>query len=194
MTWLSPHYVVLNCNTKYVTLEVLGREKIEWEGVYKPKLAKVMSSIRARKLVGQGCLAYLAHIQDVEVESPFIESIPIVSEFKDVFPTNLPAVVFALKIWQHYLYGVKCEMLTDHRSLQHIFTKKDMNLRQRRWMELLKEYDATIQYHPGKVNVVVDALSRKTVNMGSLTCLGVAKRPLAKEIQTLESKFIQLGI
>ncbi|WMV44912.1 hypothetical protein MTR67_038297, partial [Solanum verrucosum] len=62
------------------------------EGVYKPKLAKIISSIRARKLVGQGCLAYLAHIRDVEVESPFIESIPVVSEFRDVFPTDLPGM------------------------------------------------------------------------------------------------------
>ncbi|WMV09415.1 hypothetical protein MTR67_002800 [Solanum verrucosum] len=84
------------------------------------------------------------------------------------YPTHdveLAAVVFALKIWRHYLYGVKCE-----------------------------DYDVTIQYHPGKANVVADALSRKTVSMGSLACLTVTKRPLAKEIQTLESKFMQLDI
>ncbi|WMV54680.1 hypothetical protein MTR67_048065 [Solanum verrucosum] len=63
--------------------------KLEWEGVNKPNPAKIISSIRARKLEGQGCLAYLAHIQDVEVESPSIESIPVVSEFKEVFPTDL---------------------------------------------------------------------------------------------------------
>ncbi|WMV40840.1 hypothetical protein MTR67_034225 [Solanum verrucosum] len=62
------------------------------------------------------------------------------------------------------------------------------------WMELLKDYDVTIQYHPGKANVVADALIRKTVSMGSLYCLGLPKRPLVKEIQTLESKFMQLGI
>jgi len=61
-------------------------------------------------------------------------------------------------------------------------------------MELLKDYDVTIQYHPGKANVVADALSQKTVSMSSLACLNVSKRPLAKEIQTLESKFMQLGI
>ena len=55
MTWLSPYYVVLNCNTKFVTLEIPKREKLEWEGVYKPKQAKIISSIWARKLVGQGC-------------------------------------------------------------------------------------------------------------------------------------------
>ncbi|WMV18244.1 hypothetical protein MTR67_011629, partial [Solanum verrucosum] len=85
-------------------------------------------------------------------------------------------------------------VFNDHRSLQHVFTQKDLNLRHRRWMKLLKDYDVTIQYHPGKVNVVVDALSRKTVSMGSLPCLSVSKRPLDKEIQTLKFKFMQLGI
>ncbi|WMV20192.1 hypothetical protein MTR67_013577 [Solanum verrucosum] len=79
-------------------------------------------------------------------------------------------------------------------SLQHVFTQNDLNLRQQRWMELLKDYDVTIQYHPSKANVVADVLSRKMVNMGSLACLSVSKRPLAKKIQTLESKFMQLSI
>ena len=84
---------------------------------------------------------------------------------------ELAAVVFALKQWRHYLYGVKCEVYTDHRSLQYVFIQKDLNLRQRRLMELLKDYDITILYHPGKANVVADALSRKTESMGSLsTC------------------------
>ena len=76
------------------------------------------------------------------------------------YPTHdleLAAVVFALKQWRHYLYGVKCEVYTDHHSLQYVFTQKDLNLRQRRWMELLKDYDITILYHPGKANVVADA-------------------------------------
>ncbi|WMV25936.1 hypothetical protein MTR67_019321 [Solanum verrucosum] len=92
MTWLSPYYVMLNCNTKSVTLEIPDREKLEWEGGYKPKSAKVISSIWARKLVGQGCLAYLAHIRDVEIESPSTESILVVSEFKKVFSTYLPGM------------------------------------------------------------------------------------------------------
>ncbi|KAH0745920.1 hypothetical protein KY285_007577 [Solanum tuberosum] len=78
---------------------------------------------------------------------------------------ELAAVVFALKIWRDYLYGVKCEVLTDHRSLQYVFTHKDLNLRHQRWMELLKDYDVTIQYHLGKANVVEDALSRKTLGI-----------------------------
>ncbi|GJV81539.1 putative reverse transcriptase domain-containing protein [Tanacetum coccineum] len=74
---------------------------------------------------------------------------------------ELGAVVFALKIWRHYLYGTKCIVFTDHKSLQHILNQKELNMRQRRWLELLSDYDCDIRYHPGKANVVADALSRK---------------------------------
>ena len=80
------------------------------------------------------------------------------------YPTHdleLAAVVFALKIWRHYLYGVPCYIFIDHKSLQYIFIQKELNLRKRRWLELIKDYDCTIEYHPGKANVVADALSRK---------------------------------
>ncbi|GKA88960.1 putative reverse transcriptase domain-containing protein, partial [Tanacetum coccineum] len=74
---------------------------------------------------------------------------------------ELGAVVFALKIWRHYLYGTKSVIYTDHKSLQHIFSQKELNMRQRRWIELFSDYDREIRYHPGKANVVADALSRK---------------------------------
>ncbi|GKC54196.1 putative reverse transcriptase domain-containing protein [Tanacetum coccineum] len=74
---------------------------------------------------------------------------------------ELGAVVFALKIWRHYLYGTKCTVFTDHKSLQHILDQKELNMRQRRWLELLADYDCEIRYHPGKANVIADALSRK---------------------------------
>ncbi|GJW08329.1 putative reverse transcriptase domain-containing protein [Tanacetum coccineum] len=74
---------------------------------------------------------------------------------------ELGAVVFALKIWRHYLYGTKCTVFIDHKSLQHILDQKELNMRQRRWLELLSDYDCKIHYHPGKANVVADALSRK---------------------------------
>ncbi|GJV03186.1 putative reverse transcriptase domain-containing protein [Tanacetum coccineum] len=74
---------------------------------------------------------------------------------------ELGSVVFALKIWRHYLYGTRCTVFTDHKSLQRILDQKELNMRQRRWVELLSDYDCDICYHPGKANVVADALSCK---------------------------------
>ena len=78
LTWLSPSYVLFNFNDKFVTLGISGIEKLEWEGVYKPMQTKVISSIRARELLWKSFLDYLAHIRDVEVETPSIESITVI--------------------------------------------------------------------------------------------------------------------
>ena len=80
------------------------------------------------------------------------------------YPTHdleLAAVILALQTWRHHLIGRRCEIYTDHKSLKYIFTQPDLNLRQRRWLEVIKDYDLGIHYHPGKANVVADALSRK---------------------------------
>nr|GEV42303.1 putative reverse transcriptase domain-containing protein [Tanacetum cinerariifolium] len=74
---------------------------------------------------------------------------------------ELGSIVFALKIWMHYLYGTKCIVFTGHKILQHILDQKELNMRQRHWLELLSDYDCDIRYHPGKANVVADALSHK---------------------------------
>ena len=87
------------------------------------------------------------------------------------YPTHdmkLAAVVLALKIWRHYLYGEKCRIITDHKSLKYLLIQKELNLRQCQWLELFKDYDFIIDYHPGKANVVADALSRKTISGLSL--------------------------
>ncbi|GJT63927.1 putative reverse transcriptase domain-containing protein [Tanacetum coccineum] len=76
---------------------------------------------------------------------------------------ELGGVVFALKIWRHYLYATKSVIYTDHKSLQHIFSLEELNMQQRRWIELFSDYDYEIRYHPGKENVVVDALTRKKI-------------------------------
>ena len=93
--------------------------------------------------------------------------------YEQNYPTHdleLVAVVFALKIWRHYLYGETCEIYTDHESLKYLFSQKELNMPQRSWIELLKDYDCTIHYHPGKANVVADALSRKSSGrMASIT-------------------------
>jgi len=109
------------------------------------------------------------------------------------YPTHdleLAAIVFALKIWRHYLYGEPCEIYTDHKSLQYIFKQRDLNLRQRRWLELLKDYDLTILYHPGKANVVADALSRKS--MGSLARFTAEERPTVMDIQALANRGVRI--
>jgi ribonuclease HI len=80
------------------------------------------------------------------------------------YPTHdleLAAVIHALKEWRQHLIGQRCEIYTDHKSLKYIFMQPDLNLRQRRWLELIKDYDVGIHYHPGKANVVADALSRQ---------------------------------
>ena len=100
------------------------------------------------------------------------------------YPTydlELAAVVFALKIWRHYLYGERFEVYSDHKSLKYIFTQKDLNLRQRRWIEYLEDYDFTLQYHLGKANVVADVLSRKS--QGSLSSLRCREWKLRQELQ-----------
>jgi len=81
------------------------------------------------------------------------------------YPTHdleLAAVIHALKLWRHHLMGTHCNIYTDHKSLKYIFTQADLNMRQRRWLELIKDYDLKVHYHPGKANVVADALSRKS--------------------------------
>jgi hypothetical protein len=88
---------------------------------------------------------------------------------EEKYPTHdleLAAIVLAMKIWRHYIIGKRCEVYSDHKSLNYIFTQPDLNLRQWRWLELIKDYDLGINYHPGKANVVADALSKRShVNM-----------------------------
>ena len=107
------------------------------------------------------------------------------------YPTHdleLAAIVFALKIWRHYLYGETCEIFIDHQSLKYLFTQKELNMRQRRWLELIKDYDLQINYHPGKANVVADALSRKS--SGNLLYALTAQEQLIREMEQLEIEVI----
>ncbi|WVZ80348.1 LOW QUALITY PROTEIN: hypothetical protein U9M48_027832, partial [Paspalum notatum var. saurae] len=110
------------------------------------------------------------------------------------YPTHdleLAAVVHALKIWRHYLLGNTCHIYTDHKSLKHILTQPELNMRQRRWLELIKDYDLEIHYHPGKANVVADALSRRA------HCNVIEARPSARviccEIDEIEMPIEQLA-
>src|SRR5262249_36566666 len=102
------------------------------------------------------------------------------------YPTydlEITIIIFTLKIWRHYLYGEKCEIYTDHKSLQYIQQQKELNMRQRQWIELLKDYKCQILYHLGKANIVADALSRKS--MGSLYYISTQKKELVKDLNNL---------
>ncbi|TYJ99707.1 ty3-gypsy retrotransposon protein [Cucumis melo var. makuwa] len=102
------------------------------------------------------------------------------------YPTpdlELAAVVFALEIWRHYLYGEKIQIFTDHKSLKYFFTQNELNMRQRRWLELVKDYDCEIFYHPGKANVVADALSRKVSHSAALI---TRRAPLLRDFERAE--------
>ena len=110
-------------------------------------------------------------------------------EYKKNYPMHdleLAIVVHALKIWQHYLMGVHCSIYTDHKSLKYLFTQKELNMRQRRWLELIKDYDCEIDYHPGKANVVADTLSRKLI----LSTLRILPKPLQNDIWKAEIELV----
>ncbi|GJT82934.1 putative reverse transcriptase domain-containing protein [Tanacetum coccineum] len=108
------------------------------------------------------------------------------------YDLEVGAVVFALKIWRHYLYGTKCMVFTDHKSLQHILNQKELNMRQRRWLELLSDYDCEILYHPGKANVVADTEARKPENIKNEDVGGMlvenAKKPEEIRMEKLEPR------
>ena len=108
-----------------------------------------------------------------------------------VHDLELAAVVFALKIWRQYLYVRKCEIYIDRKSLKYYFTQKELNMRQRRWLELVKDYDCVINYHPGKANVVADALSRKS--SGSIATLITVQKPLLRDLEHMEIEIVLSG-
>jgi hypothetical protein len=113
--------------------------------------------------------------------------------YEQNYPTHdleLVVVVHALKIWRHYLIGNKCETYTDHKSLKYIFTQPNLNLRKRRWLEWIKDYDLKIHYHPGKANVVADALSQKAY----CNHLVIQESKLCKEMRKLDLNIVPLSL
>ena len=97
----------------------------------------------------------------------------------------------ALKTWRHFLIGNRCDVYTDHKSLKYIFTQKKLNLGQRRWLELIKDYDMKLHYHPGKANVVADALSRKS-HVNTLMMGGIPNE-LAEDLRELCLEIVPRG-
>ena len=99
-------------------------------------------------------------------------------------------MMFALKLWRHYLYGVNGDVFTDHKSLHYMFTQRELNLRQHRWLEQLKDYDINVHYHPGKANVVADALSK--MSMGNTNHVDDEKKEFVKDVHILARLGVRL--
>ncbi|KAH0706397.1 hypothetical protein KY285_010896 [Solanum tuberosum] len=136
--------------------------------------------------VGLGCVL----IQRSKVTAYASRQLKVHEKNYPTYDLELEALVFALKIWRHYLYGVHVDVFTDHNSLQYAFTQKELNLRQRKWIEFLKDYDMNVHYHPGKANVVADALSR--LSMGSVAHVEEEKKELAKDVHRLARLGVRL--
>ncbi|XP_070017874.1 uncharacterized protein [Nicotiana sylvestris] len=340
MDWLSSYHAILDCHAKTVTLAILGIPRIKWRGVTDCVPSRVISFLKAQRMVGKGCLSYLDFVRDVEAEALSLDSVPVVRDFTDVFPVDLlgmssdrdidfgidlsggarvalegglieiergealckvlqidgiqvdPKKIEAVQSWPRpssatkirsflslagyysrfvqgfssialpltkltqknapfvwsdeceesfqklklaltttpvlvlpsasgsytvycdaLIVGIDCVLMQEGRviayssrqlkpheknyhvhdlDLQHLFKQKDLNLRQRRWLELLKDYDITILYHPGKANVVADALIRKAISMGSLAYIPVGERPLAVDVQALANQMVRV--
>ncbi|GJT56404.1 putative ribonuclease H-like domain-containing protein [Tanacetum coccineum] len=277
MDWLSKYDAIISCQNKLIRIRTPSGGETFIYGKRKKTSLAICTYARAKRHLARSCQAYLAHIIDTKKSTPCLDNIPVVREFHDVFPKELPgipperqvefridliprstpiaktpyrltpsemqelmkqlqelldkgfirpssspwgapvlfvkkdgnddmevycdassnslgcilmqrgrviayasiqlkkhkeeypthdlelaAVVFALKLWRHYIYGVKIKIFTDHKSLKYFFDQRDLNMRQLRWLDLVKDYYCEILYHPGKANVVADALSRKT--------------------------------
>ena len=129
-----------------------------------PTLGKEYTIYNDASGIGLGCVL----MQDGKVVAYASRQLKSHEQNYPTHDLELAAVVFALKIWRQYLYGEKCRIYTNHKSLKYLLTRKELNLRQRRWLELFKDYDCIIDYHLGKANVVANSLSRKIVAAMSL--------------------------
>ncbi|XP_070041273.1 uncharacterized protein [Nicotiana tomentosiformis] len=169
-------------------------------------------------MIRKRCIDHLVRVMDTTAEVPTLESVPIMNEFLDVFPDEHPRIspnreidfgidvmpgtqpisILPYRVAPTKLKELKEQLrdllekdvFTDHKSLQYIFKQKELNLRHKRCLELLKDYEIDILYYPGKANVVADALSRKS--MGSLAHLEACQRPLAQEVHELASLGVHL--
>ncbi|XP_070054904.1 uncharacterized protein [Nicotiana tomentosiformis] len=321
MDWLSLYHAILDCHAKTVTLAMPELPRLEWRVSSVSTSSRVISFLKSRHMVEKGCLAYLDYVRDATAESQTIDSVPVVWEFADVFPSNLPGTqpisIPPYRMAPKELKELKenleellakgfarpsvspsgapvlfvkkkdgtMRMCIDYRQLNKVtiknkyplpciddffdqlhgaraFSKIDMSLGEhkhhlrvvlrtlreqklyanfskcefwlesvaflghvisvedtkegraiayasrqlkpheknyparfgRRWLELLKDYDITILYHPGKANVVADALSRKAESMGSLAFISAEERPLALDIQSFTNRLVRLDI
>jgi hypothetical protein len=137
--------------------------------------------------IGLGCVL----MQDNRVIAYASRALKTHEENYPTHDLELAAVIHALKIWRHHLMGTKCHIYTDHKNLKYIFIQADLNMRQRRWLELIKDYDLEVHYHPGKANVVADALSRKA--HGSCLSIEAFNETLCWEMRKFSLEIIPQG-
>ncbi|WVZ51596.1 hypothetical protein U9M48_002727 [Paspalum notatum var. saurae] len=162
----KPLYMLTHKNVKFewtnecdLSFRVLKEKLVSAPALALPELGKRFTVYSDASRVGLGCVL----MQEGKLIAYASRQLRKHEENYITHDLELAAVVFTLKLCWHYLYGEPCDIFTDHKSLKYIFTPKDLNLRQRRWLELIKDYDLNIQYTPGKENVVADALSRKAM-------------------------------
>ncbi|GJU88623.1 putative reverse transcriptase domain-containing protein [Tanacetum coccineum] len=172
MDWLSKYHARIICDEKVVHIPIDGETLIIRDF---SKIAKPLTELTQKNkkyIWGENQESAFQLLKQKLCEAPILALPEGNDDFvvycdashQENYTTHdleLGAVVFALKIWRHYRYGTKCTVFTDHKSLQHILDQKELNMRQRRWLELLADYDCEIRYHPGKENVVAYALSWK---------------------------------
>ncbi|GJX13940.1 putative reverse transcriptase domain-containing protein [Tanacetum coccineum] len=181
MDWLSKYHATIICDKKVVQIPIDGETLIIRGATPVARAPYRLAPSKMRELSNQ-----LQELADREGNDDFVvycdashQGLGVVlmqrekviayaslqlKPYEEKYTTHdleLGAGLFALKIWRHYLYGTKYTVFTDHKSLQHILDQKELNMRQRRWLELLADYDCEIRYHPGNENVVADALSQK---------------------------------
>ncbi|XP_070054318.1 uncharacterized protein [Nicotiana tomentosiformis] len=257
----------MDCHAKTMTLAMPGLSRLEWRGTLDYIPSRVLSFIKAQRMVEKGHDAYLAFVRDISADTHNVESVLVVRDFPDVFPVDVPGVPhdwdidFGIDLvpesflsiaatltrltqkgapfrWSNEFeesfqklktaltttpvlvllsasssYTVYCDVsqisirfggiismacLARYSQIIVVYitclSKKDLNFRHRRWLELLKDSDITILYHLGKANVVTDALSGKAESMGSLACIPAGERPLALDVQVLDNQFVRLDI
>nr|GEY04850.1 retrotransposon protein, putative, Ty3-gypsy subclass [Tanacetum cinerariifolium] len=222
MYWLTEHHATIDCRSYRVIFGDMHAPEFIYHGFLPGKSMQIISALQARTLLSHGCEGFLATIHDTTSDVPSIHDQPIVFEFPDVFPDELPGIPSVREVefnielipgsepiskapyrmdlielkelkdqlqellergsirpsvspWGTPVLFVKkkdgsMRLCIDyhHKSLKYIFTQRGLNMRQRRWLDLLKDYDTNIQYHPGKANVVADALSRKSGMIASI--------------------------
>ncbi|XP_070040040.1 uncharacterized protein [Nicotiana tomentosiformis] len=220
MDWLFPYHAILDCHAKTVTLAMPELPRLEWKGSSISTPSQIISFMKTRHMVEKGmppdrnidfCIDLASGTQLISI--PLYHMAPkelkeqleeLLAKGTDEHEQYLRVELQTLQEQKLYAKFSKCEFWLDSvaflghvvlgEGIEHLFKQRDLNLRQRKWLELLKDYNISILYHPGKANVVADALSKKAESMGSLAFISAEERPLALNIQYLANRLVRLDI